>query len=66
MIRSDLVEQQVQGNAAFSSGDYEKAVDLFSQAIELDASNNVLFSNRSAAKVLLLLTGAAQSSSPVK
>ncbi|KAJ3069119.1 Hsp90 cochaperone, partial [Quaeritorhiza haematococci] len=38
-----------QGNKAFSSGDYETAIKFFSQAIDLDSSNHVLYSNRSAA-----------------
>ena len=39
-----------QGNKAFQAKDYDKAIDLFSQALELDSSNFVLWSNRSAAK----------------
>lgn len=39
-----------QGNKAFAAKDYDKAIDLFTQAIALDASNHVLYSNRSAAK----------------
>ncbi|TCD70460.1 Hsp90 cochaperone [Steccherinum ochraceum] len=39
-----------QGNKAFQAKDYDKAIELFSQALELDPKNHVLFSNRSAAK----------------
>jgi len=39
-----------QGNKAFQAKDYDRAIDLFSQAIALDPNNFVLFSNRSAAK----------------
>ena len=39
-----------QGNKAFQSKDYDRAIDLFSQALELDPNNFVLWSNRSAAK----------------
>ena len=39
-----------QGNKAFQAKDYDKAIDLFTQAIALDPKNFVLFSNRSAAK----------------
>jgi tetratricopeptide (TPR) repeat protein len=38
------------GNKAFAAKDYDTAIDLFTQAIALDSSNHVLFSNRSAAK----------------
>ena len=42
---------QAKGNAAFSSGQFEEAIDYFSQAIEQTPSNHVLFSNRSACHV---------------
>lgn len=38
------------GNKAFAAKDYDKAIDLFTQAIAVDPKNHVLFSNRSAAK----------------
>ncbi|KAI0637715.1 putative stress-induced protein STI1 [Trametes polyzona] len=38
------------GNKAFQAKDYDKAIELFSQALELDPNNFVLWSNRSAAK----------------
>ncbi|KAK6520028.1 Hsp90 cochaperone [Arthrobotrys conoides] len=38
---------KAQGNAAFSAKDFPKAIDLFSQAIEIDPTNHVLYSNRS-------------------
>lgn len=38
-----------QGNAELSKGNLKEAVDLYTQAINLDPSNHVLFSNRSAA-----------------
>lgn len=38
------------GNKAFQAKDYDKAIDLFTQAINLEPQNFVLYSNRSAAK----------------
>ncbi|CAI5473577.1 unnamed protein product [Closterium sp. Yama58-4] len=50
LSRSVLKEQ---GNAAFSRGEYEEAVGLFTRAIQVDPSWSVLFSNRSAAHAAL-------------
>lgn len=41
-------EFKKQGNEAFAKKDYQAAVDFFSQAIEADPENHVLYSNRSA------------------
>ena len=35
-----------EGNEAFASGDSERAIQLYSQAIAVDPDNHVLFSNR--------------------
>ena len=43
-------ELKAQGNKAFAAKDYDKAIGLFSQALDQDANNFVLWSNRSAAK----------------
>lgn len=36
------------GNQAFSAGNFAKAIEIFTQAIEIDPSNAILYSNRSA------------------
>ncbi|TFY76489.1 hypothetical protein EWM64_g7521 [Hericium alpestre] len=47
---SSVNELKAEGNKAFSAKDYDRAIELFSKALELDQSNFVLWSNRSAAK----------------
>jgi len=42
-------ELKAKGNEAFKAGQFTQAVDFFSQAIAVDGSNHVLYSNRSAA-----------------
>ena len=42
---------QAEGNKAFSSGKFREAIEHFSAAINLDPSNHVLYSNRSASYV---------------
>ncbi|KAF6000649.1 Stress-induced-phosphoprotein 1 [Cyanidiococcus yangmingshanensis] len=42
-------QRKQQGNEAFAAKDFEAAVRYFTEAIELDPSNHVLYSNRSAA-----------------
>ncbi|KAL7282027.1 hypothetical protein ACG7TL_003494 [Trametes sanguinea] len=39
-----------EGNKAFQAKDYDKAIECFSKALEIDPNNFVLWSNRSAAK----------------
>jgi tetratricopeptide (TPR) repeat protein len=41
---------KAEGNKAFAAKDYDGAIDLFSKALDLDQSNFVVWSNRSAAK----------------
>eukprot|EP00667_Euglena_gracilis_P006068 EG_transcript_6116 len=42
-------EFKAKGNAAFQAGKNDEAVEWFTKAIEIDPSNHILFSNRSAA-----------------
>eukprot|EP01133_Synstelium_polycarpum_P015856 gene15856-18842_t len=42
------LEAKTKGNAAFSAKKYEEAVGHFTEAISLDPSNHILYSNRSA------------------
>ena len=44
---ADLLKAQ--GNKAFAAKDWDTAIDLFTQAIDLDPKNHVLYSNRGAA-----------------
>ncbi|GAX84944.1 hypothetical protein CEUSTIGMA_g12365.t1 [Chlamydomonas eustigma] len=46
-------ELKAKGNAAFSAGNHKEAIDFFTQAISIDPSNHVLYSNRSASKASL-------------
>lgn len=43
--------QQAKGNAAFSAGKFEEAIEHFTEGIAVAPENHVLYSNRSAAKV---------------
>ena len=44
-----IAPAQAEGNAAFSAGRFEEAASKFGEAIAVDPSNHVLYSNRSAA-----------------
>jgi tetratricopeptide (TPR) repeat protein len=47
---ADAEQLKAQANKAFSAKNYPEAIQLYSDAIALDPSNHVLFSNRAAAK----------------
>eukprot|EP01023_Acetabularia_acetabulum_P059976 TRINITY_DN7208_c1_g1_i1.p1 TRINITY_DN7208_c1_g1~~TRINITY_DN7208_c1_g1_i1.p1 ORF type:complete len:335 (+),score=74.98 TRINITY_DN7208_c1_g1_i1:75-1007(+) len=49
--KAKAVELKEEGNSAFSSKEFKKAENLFTQCIELDPRNEVYFSNRSAARL---------------
>ena len=44
-----------QGNAAFNAGDYTRAVELFTDAIDISPKDHILYSNRSGAYASLKL-----------
>lgn len=46
-LLSEAEEFKEKGNAAFRSGDFETALNLFNKAIELDNSNSKYYVNRS-------------------
>lgn len=52
-------ELKNQGNKELLSNHYDKAIELYSQAIELDASNPVFFANRAQAYIKEEMYGAA-------
>lgn len=43
-----MEELKTAGNAAFAAGRFAESVDAFTEAISVDSSNHILFSNRSA------------------
>ncbi|XP_023311093.1 tetratricopeptide repeat protein 28 [Anoplophora glabripennis] len=49
--RSLFLEKVRQSNAACQSGDFATAVALYTDALQLDPTNHILYSNRSAAKL---------------
>jgi Flp pilus assembly protein TadD len=46
-----FLEKVRQSNAACQNGDFERAVALYTEAIQLDPANHILYSNRSAAHI---------------
>ena len=50
---SDELKQR--GNEAFKQNDFKLACELFTEAIGLDSTNHVLYSNRSAARVIFIM-----------
>jgi tetratricopeptide (TPR) repeat protein len=47
-VESMALEAKNKGNAAFAQKDYQEALKYFTEAINLEPSNHVLYSNRSA------------------
>lgn len=48
-MAEQAVEWKTKGNAALSAGNFKEAIECYTKAIELDGSQHVFFSNRSAA-----------------
>lgn len=46
---STVEELKSKGNAALQNNNNEEAIKYYSEAIQLDSANHILFSNRSAA-----------------
>ena len=53
IMSADALKQK--GNEAFKRNEFKLACEIFTEAIELDATNHVLYSNRSAARVILII-----------
>ncbi|KAG1817516.1 uncharacterized protein BJ212DRAFT_1269921 [Suillus subaureus] len=50
-----VVELGASGDAAFAEKDYDRAIELYSAAIELDSATDTIFANRSKARLLKML-----------
>lgn len=48
-----------EGNEAYRAGNLEKAIELYTKAIQIDPTNHLLYSNRAAANMKTLNYGAA-------
>ena len=53
IMSADELKQR--GNEAFKRNEFKLACEIFTEAIGLDSRNHVLYSNRSAARVILIL-----------
>lgn len=42
----NVQELKDKGNQAFKEKDYQKAIDFFTEAIDIDSSDHIIFSNR--------------------
>lgn len=50
---AQMAELKEKGNEAYQAADYSKAVQLYTEGIEIEPTNAALFSNRSAAYLKL-------------
>ena len=51
--KAAFLEKVRQSNTACQNGDFPQAIQLYSEAIQLDPANHILYSNRSAAHIKL-------------
>lgn len=49
MTTGEMEQLKQEGNKAFAEKNYQKALDLFTKALEIDSQSHVIYSNRSAA-----------------
>ncbi|RKP01162.1 hypothetical protein CXG81DRAFT_26130 [Caulochytrium protostelioides] len=52
-LNSEAEAIKTRANACHARGDYHQAVDLYTEAIELDPSHHIYYSNRAAARMML-------------
>lgn len=50
-----VAEFAASGDAALAEKDYDRAIELYSAAIELDSATDIIFANRSKARLLKML-----------
>ena len=51
--KAAFLDKVRQSNAACQAGDFQLAIQLYTEAIQLDPANHILYSNRSAAHIKL-------------
>ena len=56
-LPAEAEKAKTEGNAAFAAGEYERAVENYSRAIELAPKSAVLYSNRALAYIKLIKSG---------
>jgi len=50
-----VAELAASGNAALAKKDHDRAIELYSAAIELDSATDTVFANRSKARLMKML-----------
>ena len=65
-MAEEAAQWKAKGTEAFSAKDFPTAIECYTKAIELDGSNHVLYSNRSASHASLKNFDAAQEDAATK